>query len=90
MYIHCICIEMLKQILKEVQSSNRRVSDLEKQLKDIQEGESSNRGGCHRRKLKPTPSPEVRVKLLITILELSRVNKVYPIVCSQKSVQSTL
>ena len=53
----CHFAELLKQILKEVKSSNRRVADLEKQLKEIQ-GEGTSRQ-C--KKTKPAPSPEIRV-----------------------------
>ena len=57
--IHCIKFAaLLKEILKEVQNSNKKVADLEKKLQDLQEAECS---GSTKKKL--SPSPEVRVNL---------------------------
>jgi len=47
---------MLKEILNEVRASNKKVSDLEKKLQDLEEAECS---GKIKRKI--APSPEVRV-----------------------------
>lgn len=58
--IHCIKFAaLLKEILKEVQNSNKKVADLEKKLQDLQEAECS--GSTKKKKL--SPSPEVRVSL---------------------------
>ena len=47
---------LLKQILKEVQSSNKK---LEQEIKEMKDGACSSR----LKKFKVNPSPEVRVRL---------------------------
>ena len=65
-------IAMLREILKEVRAFNKKVSDIEKKLQDLEEAECS--GKVKRKKI--APSPEVRVschsaeKFLVTF-ELS-------------------
>ena len=51
-------IAILNKILTEVQASNKKVAALEKQVKELKEGECSNAG-----KKKVAPSPEVRVRV---------------------------
>ena len=48
---------LLKEILKEVKNSNKKVAELEKKLQDLQEAECSR--STKRKKI--APSPEVRV-----------------------------
>lgn len=48
---------ILNKILTEVQASNKKVAALEKQVKELKEGECSNAG----KKKKVAPSPEVRM-----------------------------
>ena len=54
-----VVIAILNKILTEVQASNKKVAALEKQVKELKEGECSNAG----KKKKVAPSPEVRVSL---------------------------
>ena len=55
---------LLKKILKEVQSSNKKVNQLEQQIKDMQDGDT----GPSRRIKKVGPSPEVRVSQSINLI----------------------
>lgn len=55
-----LTIALLKEILKEVQVSNKKVASLEKQLRELRENGESSTG---RKKKKTAPSPEVRVSL---------------------------
>ena len=54
---HSLTIAILKEILKEVQISNKKVASLEKQLQELREDERAT----GRKSKKPAPSPEVRV-----------------------------
>ena len=58
MYFHYT--GLLQEILKELQSSNNRVAELEKKLDKMQEGE---RESCAGKKTRTVPSPEVRVRM---------------------------
>ena len=55
---HSLTIAILKEILKEVQISNKKVASLEKQLQELREKDERATG---RKSKKPAPSPEVRV-----------------------------
>ena len=54
---HSLTIAILKEILKEVQISNKKVASLEKQLQELREDERAT----GRKSKEPAPSPEVRV-----------------------------